>query len=66
MLTKKHFKAVAEIIKTEYDFILENDYRDVDSKDTVTNIIYKLADYFAMQNLRFDRERFMEACGLEE
>lgn len=62
MLTKKDFKAVAEII----------------NKHTIEHVSYpgdeivkhgftnELADYFATQNPRFDRERFMQTCGLTE
>lgn len=53
MLTQKDFKAVAEIIANAgYKWL----YRKRISND--------LADYFATQNPRFDRERFFAACGL--
>lgn len=71
MFTKKHYKAIAEIIKSEYmryDGTGENDY---EGKDTVGCIAGKLADYFEQNNPRcektntgFNRNRFMKACGL--
>ena len=71
ILTKKDFKAVAETIRAERDFVLElepDDCRDVNPKiaalGTVDEIVRKLADYFAMQNPHFDRKRFLTACGL--
>ena len=65
MLTKKDFKAVAEIIEdntTEIDGdCLKYNHYQVVSRNS---LVMELADYFATQNPRFDRERFMKACGL--
>ena len=47
-MTRKHFKATAETIKAA------NDKRE---------IAEGLAAIFAKENPRFDRARFMEACG---
>ncbi len=55
MLTRKDFKAVAEII---------NSNRGQGVEYTLDNIASELADYFVTQNPQFDRERFMRACGL--
>jgi len=70
MLTKKDFKAVAEIIKnntamaddvvcleTDPDFVFE-------VKAIRIAFATDFENYFATQNPRFDRERFMKACGL--
>ena len=65
MLTKKDFKAVAEIIKVANIGHLNSHGRPTACKFAIDGITRKLADYFATQNLRFDRERFMKACGLE-
>ncbi len=64
MITKKDFKAIAEIIEAEftaYDAIGED---DTEGKHATASIAGHLAYYFATQNPNFDRERFMEACGL--
>ena len=60
MLTRKHFKAVAEIIRTSRDVIITYSTNKPAECDVADN----LADYFATQNPRFDRERFLAACGL--
>lgn len=68
MVTKKDFKAVAEIIKSES---LQGK-KPIDGSASVmyaiqcvgSDIAKELADYFATQNPRFDCDRFMEACGL--
>ena len=57
---KKDFKAIAEIVqKSNID--INNCEGQIITKN---NIGEKLADYFATQNPKFDRERFMGACGL--
>ncbi|MCK5615781.1 hypothetical protein KAR91_78685 [Candidatus Pacearchaeota archaeon] len=66
MLTKKDFKTVAEIV---YDWLpLPNQFYKAYSADELAreNLMFlsKLTAYFAAQNPRFDRERFMKACGL--
>jgi len=57
MLTRKTFKAVAEIIESN---------RGQGVEYTLDNIAEELADFFATQNPRFDRDKFLKACGLED
>jgi len=57
MLTKKDFKAVAIIIERSFSGDTSTEYE-------LPVLVEHLADYFATQNPRFDRERFMKACGL--
>ena len=64
MLTKKDFEAVAEIIAEDYACYNGPGGAGI-CGDVLADISDKLADYFATQNPRFDRERFMKACGLE-
>ena len=60
MLTRKDIKAVAEII------------RNATCVDGVViwirkeDFVEEIAGYFATQNPHFDRERFMQVCGLTE
>ena len=55
-LTKKHFKAIAEIINESGRF--------EDGNIRARRIGYSLSEYFATINPRFDMEKFLEACGL--
>lgn len=32
---------------------------------TLASVVDDLADYFTGENLRFDREKFLKACGVE-
>lgn len=58
-LTKKHFEALAEIIKTVKDDVGD---RTVDS--VLHQIARDVADFSQVENSRFDRNRFLRACGL--
>lgn len=49
-MTKKHYEAIASAIKTSHNL------------ETATK---KLADYFSTDNPKFDRTRFLQACGIE-
>ncbi len=64
-MSKKDFKAIAKILnggcmqaKPEHSF---------GSNETVlsTIVIDDMADYLANTNPRFDRERFLAACGVK-
>lgn len=55
MLTRKDFKAIAEIISETAN----KAYQTTHTK----NLTEKMADYLATQNPRFDRQKFLIACG---
>lgn len=59
MLSRKHYKAIAEIVK-------KNTVRTGEIMVYVkrADMVCDLTDYFAQDNTRFDRDRFLEACGL--
>lgn len=65
MLTKKDFKAVAEIITENTNEINNDNYCHYYFVPR-NRLVMELANYFATQNPYFDRERFMQACGLED
>jgi len=68
MLTQKDFKAVADVIANNHTHLddCDADYYQGGRYDSANSIAGQLADYFATQNPRFDRSRFMQACGLTE
>lgn len=59
MFTRQHYKAIAEIVK-------KNTARTGEIMVYIkrADVVCDLADYFAQDNPRFDRDRFLEACGL--
>ena len=54
-MTRKHYVAIAEIIA----------YRLCAKDNHPHEIAKRLADYFKRDNPKFDRERFLTACGIE-
>lgn len=69
MTSKKDFTKVARIIKEERE--LSNVIRkDIDPaiavRTSTRRIAGALAEYFATDNPRFQRERFLNACGIHE
>ena len=60
-LTRKHFRGIAQIIKTRLGNIT-----DVAMQYGIEMMSDDLADYFEEQNPQFDRVRFLKACGVEE
>lgn len=61
MLSKKHYEAIAKIIKDNTAVVIAIDagiiFRD--------SLAYELADYFLKDNPSFDREKFIKACKEE-
>lgn len=65
-MTKRHLESIAAIIASERAMTRregKNGVYAVACQDTVAR---RLADYFATDNGRFDRRRFLRACGVEE
>jgi hypothetical protein len=61
-MTKKHYEAIARILATH---ISAGKMRTVWEIEAGIAIARDLADYFASDNQRFDRVRFLTACGIE-
>lgn len=60
-LTKKHYETIAKEVRSLLAMC------DTKHATTVTKLhAYNLADYFAQDNPRFDRARFLQACGIEQ
>ena len=53
-MTKKHYEAIASICKAWHDFANVPD-----------GLALSLADYFATDNKNFNREMFLQACGIK-
>ena len=60
-MTKKHFKAIAGIIKkTRADLVIAN----TNTEELADNIAIEFADYLESQNPLFNRGKFLCACGM--
>ena len=63
-MSKKHFEAIAAEIKELYQRATRHE--SPDEKTGVCNVARSLARVFSEFNPRFDRHRFLSACGLQE
>lgn len=59
----KDYVAIAKIINTDYMF--EKAWGTRAAARAIETLANKMADYFASQNERFDRNHFMDACGMK-
>lgn len=63
-MSKRHFEAVARVLR---DALEHEQFADSRAGARVAeSIARELADVFADENPRFDRARFLRACGVED
>ena len=66
-MTKKDYEAIAREVK---DALAQwpdgTSVLDVGARVATRTLTYRLCDVFAADNPRFDRARFLRACGIEE
>lgn len=68
-MTRKHYEAVAGVIRAELGDGLDLSAADrmrVPRIQSLVHVARGLADVFEADNSRFDRGRFLTACGLGE
>lgn len=66
-MTKKHFAAFAQAIAEDVAIAMSGRLGEAESKRTIDAAryaAYKFVDVASTDNPRFDRERFLRACGL--
>lgn len=63
-MSRKHYRQVADVIKWEMDHLPDDVNDKIVARDTVLRMAHELADIFQRDNGGFDRQRFLEACGL--
>ncbi len=76
MLTKKYYEMIAKVIRADAahardDGTLETNYKDMPAwmrgaYDQWNTLVLNLADAFADDNPKFDRARFLKACGVAQ
>ena len=65
MFTRQHYKAIAEIIREQKEHVRVFTGHMM-AEAACKDIAAQLADYFAKDNPRFDREKFLNACGITD
>ncbi len=63
MPTKRTFEEVAKIIKRRNDQ-LEREKHNIPANLLINYVANDLADFFARENTNFNRDKFIEACGM--
>jgi hypothetical protein len=61
-MTRKDYVMIAEVIKTQIELSLK--FGEDDSRYGAENIALDLATKLSEDNPRFDRARFLTACGV--
>jgi hypothetical protein len=59
--TRQHYQAIADVVTVRADC----GCADMFTRAERTQLAEKLADMFAHDNPRFDRDRFLTACGVQ-
>lgn len=60
-LSRKHYEAVAEILRNAY--VDTREVGDIKGAEAATDITHDLATYFENDNSNFDRVRFLNAAN---
>ena len=63
-MTKKHYVAIAQIVSDGALINCETQATLVMNRATCAKIARQMATYFFYEDPRFDRARFLAACGL--
>jgi hypothetical protein len=61
-MTRKDYVLIAEVIKTQIEMSIK--FEEEESRAGAQNIAYDLAWKLSEDNPRFNRARFLEACGV--
>ena len=65
MFTPKHYTAAAQII-ADLPTGLDDPYWSMADTSSREQVAKRFCDLFASQNEKFDKKRFLDACGIEE
>jgi len=63
MMTRKHFEAIAKVMRDEIEIYRANG--DQYGEQVATHTARALTYMCAASNPRFDRARFLDACGVK-
>jgi hypothetical protein len=63
-MTRKHFEAIAALLNNANLAVVDENGNPQAADIVVADLCNATADYFASENPRFDRAKFLTACGL--
>lgn len=61
-MTRKDYEMIAKALKTQIE--ISRTYSEQDGEFAVVNIAFDLIEDLAKDNPRFDKDRFLKACGV--
>lgn len=61
-LSRKYYQGIADVMLREHQVCAVA--QDNTAIESIITIVDDLANYFEKDNPRFDRDRFLEACGM--
>lgn len=61
-LKKKHYEAIAEVLRINRSLCKPNPTMQT----AIDGVAGSMANYFATENPKFDRKKFLKLCGFEE
>jgi hypothetical protein len=65
-MSKKHYTAIADVVQEAMEIAADEGYSTpLDPRSLVEQIARDLAVEFRNDNPRFDRGKFLKACGVE-
>lgn len=59
-MLKKDYRLIALVIRDRYDIAIDNEQRLL-----LRNLAYNMATMLAVDNPRFNRDKFLTACGVK-
>ena len=66
MFTQKHYTAIAKVIANDLPAGLDEPYWTMGDTSSREQIAKQFCELFDGQNEKFDKTRFLDACGIEE
>ncbi len=64
-MTKKDYELIASVYAAEMQFYEEYGEDELEPKAIIASNAHQMANALAEQNPKFDRKRFLKACGVE-
>lgn len=65
MFTRKHYAAMADLVSSRVkQMSVERHPCQSYAQRSIAQMAQEMADYFAKDNPKFNRAKFLEACGL--
>jgi len=65
-MTKRHFEMIAKAIEAQSRIQYAETALQATRLQTLTDVAEQIAQFCTNENPRFDRDRFLTACGLQE